>query len=258
MIHAQPLHRFDRGFTLLEVIVSVGLLVMLAGFAFGFLWNLWVQRDRAEDWAKWSGEAATMLERIERDMLGVIAGDAEIGAGLSGDSHRLRILSRGVSLVGFDTPGSLPDVMGSEYVFDEASGTISLRGWRPGAGEAGDEVDTVMMRVEQFRIRFFDGREWVSSFDSLDVDRLPAAVEIALWRGEPQRDSERADDARLAEALRDRSGGGDVLSPPLGPPEDSLSHERSWDAQPWRIRPPDRLRVIVAPDGPMAGWREGV
>lgn len=248
------------GFTLLEVIVSVGLLVMLAGFAFGFLWNLWVQRDRAEEWAAWSSGAATLLERIERDMLGVIAGDDVVGAGIAGDAARLRVLTRGVAVMDADSRGALPDVIGCEYTYDEVAGMLRMRRWRPGGsgGEGGGESDVVLTRVEKFRVRFFDGRGWVDSFDSLTAGRLPAAVEIAMWRGDPpppeptdavapERETSGGSDSSTASGVDELTASNRLVDPPLN---------QAWDTQPWRVRPPDRLRIIVAPDGPSAGWRD--
>lgn len=246
------------GFTLLEVIVSVGLLVMLAGFAFGFLWNLWLQRDRAEEWATWSSGAATLLERVERDMLGVIAGDEVVGAGIAGDANRLQLLTRGVAVMNADAQGALPDVIGCEVIYDEVAGTLRMRRWRPGlSGDGGGESEVVLTRVEKFRVRFFDGRGWVDSFDSLTAGRLPAAVEIAMWRGDPPlpdvTDSQVAPfNAWLAEEDEARmTAGGDSI----GSADDSAD-SAAWDQPEWRVRAPDRLRVIVAPDGPSAGWRD--
>lgn len=246
-----------RGFTLLEVVASIGLLLMLSGFMLGFVWNVWLHRDRAQAWARWSGEASALIERIERDLMGAVAGDAVVGAGIAGDKHRLRIISRGVGVEGLIERGAMPDMRAMEITYDERSGEVRIRSWTPTLdGQGGGESETVLSGVEVCRFRFFEGGAWRSSYDSLAAGRLPAAIEVALWRG-PPRPSE---DAMSREGS---AGDADDMMGPGADAWDAFGPDETWAddplmfVEPWRVRAPDRVRVIVVPDGPEAGWGGG-
>ena len=56
--------------------------------------------------------------------------------------------------------------------------------------------------VVSFRLRFFDGRQWQSSWDSSESGCLPQAIEVALTHASPRTDAERGITPEQAEVSR--------------------------------------------------------
>lgn len=206
-----------RGFTLLEVLLSLALIAMLSAGVMGFLWDLLGRRDDLNRTLVDTQAGAALLERMESDILCGLAGD-QGAAGVKGSSTSLVLLTRGVALP-VEGESAAGDLQGSEYVFEGRA--LKARRWAGDAAPTGT-LESVSPHVQAVRFSYFDGSAWKGSFDSAAADGLPVAIEIALWFG----------DAAPAES----SDG----SPRAGPPR----------------REPDRLRVIVVPDGPVAPWKE--
>jgi prepilin-type N-terminal cleavage/methylation domain-containing protein len=224
-----------RAFTLVEVLIALALIVLLLIGVMGFQWALADGRERLVSQVRESQAIEGMMERLENDLLAAIAGDASLGPGVRGDGASITVLSRGVWLAGPDEPrrwtpdtstpsGTLVarattgDLIGCRYRFSRtegtASGRVSVSRWlvEEGADESGSE-SLVSDHVQRVHLRYFDGRDWRESFDSLSEGGLPAAVEVSVWMTRGKNDSP---DAR------------DAVSKPL---------------------PPDRVRVIAVPDG---------
>lgn len=239
--------RTPRAFTLLEVILVLGIVAMLAGSIFGFMWNLLSYRDVLAREARQSQAGNSVIERIESDVLCGLAGDAGKGAGVAGSANRLKLLTRGVGIPADqdDRAAVAGDLQASEYEFDAGTGVLKARRWNlTGKGQP-PEFDVVSDHVQGLRLRYFDGKEWVESFDSLAGNGLPVAIEIAMWFGEPLPRTEGAE-------------------PPAAPARtDPISDTRRPAAARGAARTsepgrePDRLRIIVVPDGPVTSWKEG-
>lgn len=161
-----------RGFTVMEVLLALGLGAMLAGAVTAFAWRTASSQRALALVAADAQGADTLLDRLEADLLGAIAGDARRGAGVLGTATRLRVLTRGVDLA----DGGTADLQEAVYEF------IGPMLWlaRGPAGEPG-ERHALSARALRARFRYFDGRTWGTSFDSAATGRLPAAVEVALW-----------------------------------------------------------------------------
>jgi hypothetical protein len=184
-----------------------------------------------------------IIERIEADLLTGLAGDDGVGGGVQGTATTLRLLSRGVWMGGSAAQAE-GDLQGSEYTFDPAAGKLNASRWSQGLGEThSGGAELVSDRVERVRFRFFDGREWRSEFDSLKEDALPVAIEVAVWFT-----------GLKNESAQGTSAVGTDTTPPNpadGNQEDAARavSERKWPE-------PDRLRVIIVPDGPRSAWSE--
>src|ERR1700752_5288669 len=89
------MRRSRRAFTLLEAVLVLGLVGLLAGSVYTFLWNLLAHRDALMRESSDARAAAAVVERMERDMLAGMVGDQTVGAGVAGDQRRLELLSRG-------------------------------------------------------------------------------------------------------------------------------------------------------------------
>jgi prepilin-type N-terminal cleavage/methylation domain-containing protein len=246
----KPWHR-ERAFTLMEVLLSLALIAVLLGSVLGFLFQIASQRDvLAAAGARQQG-ATALFERMESDLLCVVASGVSGEAGVQGDSSRLTVLTRGTMLPSL--PGkaaAMGDLQGTEYAFDRVGETVRVRRWSAGEGEGGDS-EVMCEGVGLLRLRYYDGERWSSSFNSSEKGGLPVAVEVAVWFGPPgPREQESAgasepgaSEERGTRRTENKENEGDARSSP----------RRDLD----RIaREPDRVRLIVAPDGPVSSWKE--
>lgn len=270
-----------RAFTLIEVMLALALVAVLSGAVFAFAWNL-TDRRAALGRAALDIHASTILiESLERDLAGAIAGTRGLGPGIVGSGTRLRILTRGVKLEpphfsdadllddfwrgesegggGAGGEGRWEDLQGAEYVYDAERGVLRLRRWAgPRSGGSSESAagrgardDVLSERIERLRLRYFDGGEWLDSFNSVEADALPVAVEVAVWFAPLSRD--RAVEPEVGEEwLEDEEGVGvlteeDAFEEEFGEFDGEVEDGRVYGE-------PDRLRVIVVPDGPRAAW----
>lgn len=238
-----------RGFTLLEVLLALALVAMLATGVMGFLWGLLDRRDSISKTLLDSHAGAALLERMEADILCGLAGGPGPKAGIAGTATSLKLLTRGVAIPLDAAAARGPaagDLQGSEYIFDQASGMIRARRWAGGSTGSG-EFETLSDHVQALRLSYFDGDVWRGSFDSGAEGGLPIAIEVALWFGEPLPEEE--DWGAASEPVEEDRGG-----PEGAGAEPVRAASRGASAPPQRT--PDRLRVIVVPDGPVSAWKE--
>lgn len=202
--------RARTGFTLIEVMVGLGLIALLLGSIMSLVAEL--GRHRAFITAGWhSGRGVdALLDRMERDLSMVIAGDPQLGPGIQGTSDSLSLLTRSTWI---DHAGT-KEMSGAEHV------DLKQVNYRPGSaraksrdGPAGTDDQPSAprmggMSVEEspvwptlrsaeapdrsgniadsdvvIRFRYLVGREWVDQVDSLKSRRLPRAVEVSAWIG---------------------------------------------------------------------------
>lgn len=237
-----------RAFSLLEVMVTLGVVAMLAGSVFAFMLDLMRDRVVLEHASRDSEVSSAIVERLEGDLLAGAA-DVEGEAGIAGDASSLRIVSRAVVTPTKAGQRVRGDALTSELRYIEGAGRLEAR--RFGAREDASGFEIVSERVQAFRLRYFDGRRWVSAFDSMEAGGLPVAIEVAAWFGKVD----------IEEGLdRDASDMG-AVAPDVGNRDASLFLDASpvdpSEARALPAREPDLLRVIVVPDGPIAAWRSG-
>ena len=198
----------SRAFTLTEVIIALGMLMAVLASMFTYLNNLIDSRNAIREHSQKERAAATLIDRLESDLMTCLVGDSRNGAGVSGDNTSITILSRGVAANladrGDRDPRVFSDLQKSEYRFNESSQVIEGRRTavspleRNAAG-AFWEIGS----VPKVRWRYHDGSGWRDSFDSFAEGRLPLAVEVAIWyapwRGEdPVEEDESYDDEEFA------------------------------------------------------------
>jgi prepilin-type N-terminal cleavage/methylation domain-containing protein len=246
--------RRARGFTLAEMLVAIAVLLGLVGAILSFLFGLMERRAVMLDAGRDAQAGTVIIDRIEADMLAGLAGGGRMGAGIQGQGGAVRLLTRGVSLSmagveeaagGGQVMSDLGDLQGSEYRFDETTGSLEARRWN--GEEPGDSsFEIVSERVERFRLRYFDGRRWRSTFDSGSNGGLPVAIEVSLWFGE-------AGGAPADEIMA--IPGGDLSDAEGSSLEELLVGETGEATVP--VREPDRTRIIIMPDGPSATWGGG-
>lgn len=245
--------RRRRGFTLLEVLVSIALLLALLTALFGFLSNLFETRDRAQAHLATQRAAQSLIDRLEADALTCLVTDAAAGAGIDGQATSLRMLSRSVTVTALatsvDPSRALGDLVVTTCSFDEATGELRMSRGEP--GQTGDEI-TLGGSVFRVRFRYLDGTSWVETFNSDQAGYLPRAIEVMVWFN-PWPGEEPVDAAEIeAEAIMpDRS----TFDGDAGFDETAFAEASDLDVfdDPW----PDRARIIVIPDAEAAPSDEG-
>ena len=226
-----------RAFTLVELLVSIGLVVLLVGAMSAFLSDAMRTRARVVEESSFARSADAIIAAIERALETSIVEDAIAGSGVSGGPTSIRILRSGASTwrLGTRVPEQALEELDQLVVrFDEAAGAVSI-----GRGDvAPTPIPGTLHRV---RFRYFDGTSWRSRFDSVREGRLPAAVEIAIWHRAPRTDDAPppVERAEFDEVDADDSADGEE--------DDGDARAPAADAQ-----PPDRLRIVAIPDAPPA------
>lgn len=232
------------GFTLLEMLISIALILALFSSMFGFLYGMLTTRARVLELTDQQRAAALLIDRLEADLLTCIAGDARHGAGVAGDEHSLRLLVRSAWPVG-DDDAAFGDLQRAEYRFDVNRHELS--GSRGPAGQSRTDSHSFGARLYKVRFRYYDGSDWLSSFDSLQRDQLPLAVEVAIWfdpwPGEDWNEAGDDDPATIRQ--------GEGLS------RETFDSSGTFDEHEWAMRAdrdfqpepvPDRVRVIAVVD----------
>jgi prepilin-type N-terminal cleavage/methylation domain-containing protein len=260
------MHR--RGFTLMEVLIAIALLLVLSSVIFTFLRDVMASRERIAEITAQQRLASLIIDRIEEQAIFSIVGDAAFGSGISGDETSLIILSRGVAVREVAHADSWHkaffDLIRTEYQFDEGSHSVRVSQEIPDA--AGSDRDngqtssrfnihrinpeeaheTFSTRLYKLRFRYHDGIAWSSNYDSLSEGRLPRAIEVAIWF-DPWPGSEwnaGAQDpfADLDDVTPDR------LTFDMEDVFDELEYAMRADRDFRYDPPPDRIRVIAIPD----------
>lgn len=238
-----------RGFTLLEVLISIALILALFGAMFGFLFDMLSTRSRVMELTAQQRAASLLIDRLEADLLTCLVGDSRNGAGVQGDEHSLRLLVRSTA-PGNEDDAAFSDLQRIEYRFDAAS--HSLTGSRGPARNDAIQPNSFGARLYKVRFRYHDGQAWLNQFDSLQQDRLPVAVEVAVWF-DPWPGDEWSDEGEQIAGAG--PGGMERLTFDMGDTFD----EREWAMRAdrdFRDDPiPDRVRVIAVPDA-MEGGNE--
>lgn len=241
--------RTRRALTLFEILLAVALIVALTGVLFVFMRNLLSTREAVAERAEEMRAASLLIDRLERDLTATLVGEREAGAGVAGSGEEIRVLTRAVpaSLAerGVDDPSILADLQRTEFRFDRQSRELLARRVDAiGEDEAPPEFTAVSRTLGRVRFRYHDGRGWRDEFDSLAANRLPVAVEVAVWY-EPWPGEEPAPSER--EASEEPEPERETFDPDaVGFDETAAFAEPDAFAAPEPM--PDRVRVIVVPD----------
>jgi prepilin-type N-terminal cleavage/methylation domain-containing protein len=200
------------GFTLIEVLLAVALMLAISAGMLSYIWGLLASRERLVTATDQQISAAALFDQIESDLSTTFAVDGSGAAGVEGKPDSLVVRSRGVGALGGAGVSDFGDQQGCEVRFDAGAHTLTARR----LGPDGSAFEMLASPVSLVRLRYFDGKAWLDSFDSAAAGVLPVAVEAAVWF----------------------EGG---------------VEERGGEEKPSRA--PDRVRVMVVPDGPVAEWK---
>lgn len=233
-----------RGFSLLEVLVALAVLVALSGATYAFLFELVRTRTEIRQRAARDGASLVIFDRLERALATcTVAADGE--PGIQGDASALNLAATRVT----------PDPAGDNQVSRRASlhlsweeQTNAIKG-----GSSEREAGPIARSIERLRFRYHDGDGWNQSFNSLERGELPRAIEISIWFGafdEASRDEAQAEPDQFAAPEQPNEVAGITEAAiPRGPSE---LEQRD---QPQRT--PDVYRVIAIPDAAFNGADQG-
>lgn len=163
-----------RGFTLLETLLALSLILLLFGAMYVFSDQVATSRKKLEVDAGRQRHITDLFDSIERASLTSVAGDRSIGAGVNGSGGSLSIITRsGRSLVRWS------------WKLDESTGRLSVAA-TPVAVDQAVALDTPAPEMwadglGSLRFRFFIHGQWTDTFDSLNAATLPDAIEVSAW-----------------------------------------------------------------------------
>ncbi len=242
----------DRGFTLLEVLISLALISALLGALFAFYFNLLQSRARIADQADRVRGAELMMEHIERAIMFCTAGDVIFGPGIDGSNDRLSILTRGV-LPALDAELANLSLMDLQRVEITTSpgGPASMRRTAMKTGtHARAGTGVLASQLGMVRFRYYNGSQWLDTFNTTQAGALPHAIEIAIWFDDPRPQDEIEAEADVAMDSEPAPESSDDLFDPLA--DDIFSEQSSVDDQDDQWPLPDRHRILVIPDAGQA------
>ncbi len=219
------------------MLLAIALTMVIAGTTMALASTLLTRRTQIDDSAARDRGVAILMDQVEQDLMGVIAGTkGEVG--FVGSDREMTLRVRGVTL-------RHEDLIEARYRF-VVGGEGALKPGRVVAkrGASGTE-ETLADGVALLRLRYHDGVAWVDSFDSASKGTLPWAVEVAVWLGDP---AEFATEDATSPASAPGDGEADGASDVDAPAEASGSGASGLGTG-VIMRAPDRVRVIVVTDG---------
>ncbi len=238
-----------RGFTLLEVMLAITIVLAIAGTVYVFLFDLIDSRERIVSESDRSRVSIGVFEQLERGIMTTIAGSTVYGSGVQGGPNSIELLSRAVTLpIETDSQTVLGDLQGLSFSWDAQRGELSARRWDVLGGEQTDS-QVISSDIAYFQLRYYDGQAWRGRFDS--SSGLPVAIEVAIWFGEPEFLDGGLDDFAGDARGEDEDSRLEAMGFEEGLLEDEFAGEVLVPG-----REPDRVRVMVIPDGPSVGWED--
>jgi len=252
-----------RAFTLFEVLLALALIAMLSGGVFAFLWQLMAEKAAVSASALEGQAADALIDRLESSLTGAVASDSSGASGIVGTATSLRVLYRGVTLpLKEDDRGwARGDLQACDFTVD--GGTLKAHRWdahRNRGGGATGEAESIAGTIGALKFRYYDGQAWADSFDSKDAGGLPVAIEVSMWFGPPRSipaDTSMRD--REAKQPADAAGPSAPAQPEVAKPKESKPVSAGSDGASnsgAAVPAPDRIRIIVVPDGPTTALKE--
>jgi prepilin-type N-terminal cleavage/methylation domain-containing protein len=250
-VHHRHRHRARHGFTLLEVLIAIALILALSGTMFGFLFDMFNSRHRAREYSARQRAASTLIDRVESDLATCIVGDAQSGPGVWGDSTHLHVLTRSVltsaAQSNADDAENFSDLQQAEYRFLPGAQRLEAQrsavGVRNSAGPFSRgflPLHDPAVTLPRVRFRYFDGQQWGDRFDSVQSGSLPVAVEVAVWFSSAAAAEPNAD--------QDQDFALSTSAPTQTQPAQDVQRRATRSDDSTTEPPADRMRVIVLLD----------
>jgi type II secretory pathway component PulJ len=170
------IRRAGRGFTLLEVLLALGMIILLFATMTRVFDDLVDARTRVRRSMFQTEGIAAAFELLTRSADAAVATGLDGEAGVTGDSVSIRIARSGVATtrLGDSSTGISPvqDRHAVELAF--RNGEIVVRDEDDGGTE------TLVSGLFAVRFRYHDGLEWSDSWSSA-ASGLPVAIECSIW-----------------------------------------------------------------------------
>jgi len=238
-----------RGFTLIEILIAISLVLVLLSAMFGFLFDMLQSRAKVLEHVRQQQAATAIINRLEEELLTCVAGaggGASDGAGVRGTDSGIRVMFRsvaaGLATQGLENPDVVGDLQMAEYRFDPNGLHVEgRRGTIRGREIESSSFSPLEGIVYKIRFRYHNGHDWCESFDSLESGQLPLAVEVAVWL-RPLPEQLALSESELA------TDGADEIASEFGTNFDDDAFARISDLETTDLPMPDRLRVIAIPD----------
>ena len=167
--------RPSRGFTLFEILVSVGLFGLLVFAMSSFLGDARRVRARVAADVERNLAVAAIVGELAESIATCVTDEG--GKGVRGTSTSVEVAFAGVPAwrIGSDEPAaSLGPVDTLTVRFDGSDGRVEI-------GRDGGTATRGPVAFEAVRFRYLDGVTWRDAFDSTAEGRLPQAVELSIW-----------------------------------------------------------------------------
>ena len=250
-----------RGFTLIEVLIAIGLILALSVAMGTFVIDLLRSRERLGEAIERQRSIDALLVELERAIATTVVEDALLGPGIRGGSDRIEVVARGVAAWRLGDPATRSQALEDRdrlILAAEGPGSTMLSRIGVNAGFGGRSSVPATIRF-----RYFDGDAWLGTFDSAARGTLPRAIEVRVWwpREEDADASPRRADGGAA-ASRGDLDAFDAFDDLDGFDEvDEVDDDRLDDpsaladaGETLDGRPPDRLRIIALPDPSGDAW----
>lgn len=246
-----------RGFTLLEVMLALGIIVVLLGVMSSVIQGVADSRNRLMDRSERDRGIAVAFEQLEAMIDTCMVNDGIGGAGIEGDELGVRMVRSGVPARWLDGRSGGSSPLGDRDTIDIRleDGNLVL------SGEGDDDRSTLLESPVAIRFRYHDGQMWLDSWNSMQQG-FPVAVELSIWTRpwpegdrpawmpEPEEDLydefDESDDPLLSEVMTL-----EMLDEPAGT-------EMGLDMDESGVPEPDRVRVVAVFDPVATGFDSGL
>lgn len=237
--------RMLRGFTLMEAIVAVGMIMLLAGALALFVNDLGTTRAHVMRGTDRTRSAEAIFGAIESALQTAVVDGGARGAGVAGTDTELRVLSSRTDAAGGDAEEIARAAFAPLVVTQ-----VQQNGSGVSIGRGG--VATILpAEIGAVQLRYFDGEAWGDSFDSLAAGRLPTMVEVSIWFGAVEGANDEAGAGESAESTSDSADGSAASSqedPRASEHGGGWTRHRLISDVPVERPPADRMRRIAVPD----------
>ncbi|MBI5740837.1 MAG: prepilin-type N-terminal cleavage/methylation domain-containing protein [Nitrospirae bacterium] len=200
------------GFTLIEVLISLTLLVIVLGAVYGSFFSVRRVLDRFDDVSVKYHEARTALDIMRREVEGALLKNAGGGqadtrveianstAFVIKDRDVLGKSASEMSLTALSFRGSSVNAL-SYYVEEKDDKLILLKKEAPHGVRSGEYSTGVIEGIEGFSVETFFRDRWVRTWDTADTGKLPEVVRVSISFEDNGRT------VKLTEYARPRVGG---------------------------------------------------
>jgi len=175
----------QRGFTLMELLISVAILAVIVTAIYATLFNVISTRENVQakmDSLREFRRFSAIFSKEARASFFSESNNATLWRGSGGASSSES--TAGISMTFFTYPSGKAasgDLMAVSYSAEETEEGITLfrEAWNPYTGEKGIKA-AVMEDIVGFTAEFYDGSKWLGEWDSLDSKSIPEAVRVFI------------------------------------------------------------------------------